>query len=154
LIDFDETTFTNVNRDEVVTKGAEFEAQWYPHETLDLRLHATYTDVDVVDSERELAGRAPWKAGLIADWRFLPRWSAGFDYEYSDEVYASSRSTGEAVQQTLDSWHRVDANLRWQATAGIDLNLVVSNLLDAQYEEAVGFPAPSRWLRIVGNFRF
>ena len=44
--------------------------------------------------------------------------------------------------------------LRWQATEGINLSLVVNNLLDADYEEAVGFPGPSRWARLVGEFVF
>lgn len=154
LIDFDESSFTNVNRDEVTSKGAEFEVHWFPLATLDLRLHLTYTDIDVVDSDRNLEGRPPWKGGIVADWRFMPRWTVGINYEYTDEVYASSLWTGSTVEQTLDSWHRVDANLRWQATDGINLSLVVNNLLDADYEEAVGFPGPSRWARLVGEFVF
>jgi outer membrane cobalamin receptor len=154
LIDFDEAAFTNVNRDEVITRGAEFELDWFPLKSLDLRLHATYTDVDVVDTDRNLAGRPPWKAGMIADWRFLQKWALGVNYEWTDEVHASSRFTGAALEQTLDAWHRVDANVRWQATGGISLSLVVNNLLDADYQEAVGFSGPARWARLVGEFKF
>ena len=41
----------------------------------------------------------------------------------------------------LDAWNRVDLSLGWMATPRLRLALAVDNLLDGDYEEAVGFPA-------------
>lgn len=154
LIDFDDQAFTNVNRDEVVTRGAELELQWSPMNSLDLRAHGTYTDIDVVDTDRTLAGRPEWKLGLLADWRFLPAWKLGLNYEWNDEVYASSLYTGTTVGEQLDPWHRIDANLRWQLNPALALSAIVENLLDADYQEDVGFAGAGRWLRVALEWHF
>ena len=48
--------------------------------------------------------------------------------------------TGE---QALDAYTRVDLALTWTLTPHWRLFLAVDNLLDEDYEEAIGFPAPS-----------
>ena len=44
----------------------------------------------------------------------------------------------------------LDAGLRWQANSALALALALRNVLAADYEDAVGFPAPGRtlWLSV------
>jgi outer membrane cobalamin receptor len=154
LIDFDPGLFRNINRDQVITQGGELELEYSWSATLDVRVHATFTDIDVVDTARNLAGRPRWAAGIVAEWRFVPKWSLGVDYEFNDTVFESSRYSGEDIEQTLDAWQRLDATLRWEPRANIEFGVAVSNVLDTDYTQAVGFPSPGRWLRLQGSLNF
>ncbi|MAT95131.1 MAG: TonB-dependent receptor [Halioglobus sp.] len=148
LIDFDDATFRNVNRQNVETAGVELEAQWQPLQALDLRAQATYTDIDAKGEDTVFTGRPEWTAGLVARWRFAPAWDAALDYQFSGEQWAASRHTGQEVTTELDSWHRVDAVLHWQLASAVQLQFSADNLLDEDYETAVGFDAPGRALRV------
>ncbi len=44
---------------------------------------------------------------------------------------------------TLDSWTRVDLSASWRPFEHLTVYLEIDNLLDAKYEEAVGFRAPA-----------
>lgn len=153
LIDFDPQAFTNVNRREVESKGAEGLLSWQPADSLVLQLHATYTDIDVIGEESTLFGRPEWKGGAWVDWAFLPGWSAGFNYEWNGEVPASSLHTGETVISTLDDYHRLDWRLSWRALDALSAELAVDNLLDERFETAVGFPAAGRTVRLALTWR-
>ena len=59
--------------------------------------------------------------------------------------------TGDAM---LDPYHRVDANVIWTPMASLSFVLAVDNLLDEQYEEAIGFPAVGRRARLGLRYRF
>jgi outer membrane receptor protein involved in Fe transport len=48
----------------------------------------------------------------------------------------------------------VDANLSWEATPKLSLAFAVDNLLDEDYEEAVGFPAVGLRARLAARYRF
>lgn len=147
LIDFDDQAFINVNRKNVETSGVELQAQWSPLQALSLQSQATYTDLDVKDEDTVLTGRPEWTAGVVADWRFTARWSTVLDYRYTGEQWSTSRYTGTDVSEELDDFHRVDWLLRWRPTLAWQVQLSVDNLLDEDYETAVGFAAPERAFR-------
>jgi outer membrane cobalamin receptor len=149
LIDFDPDTFSNVNRDRVTTRGLEAEVNWQPAAALAARAHLTYTDVEVRGVERELLQRPEWRGG--AGWRWAPRtgWLLDLDWLYVGDVLDNALPTGE---RRLDDYHRVDLSLRWQATAALGFVLAVDNLLDARYEEALGFPAAGIRPRLAVNY--
>lgn len=148
LVDFDDESFRNVNRNQVETSGVELEVNWLPMASLSLQAHATYTDIEVKDDAAPLLGRPEWKAGALALWQIREAWSMALDYQWSDEQLASSRHTGESVIETLDAAHRFDVSLSWQAMKYLALELAVDNMLDEDYETAVGFPAPGRVARL------
>ena len=57
---------------------------------------------------------------------------------------------GESVPTgpvTLESHTRTDISAAWQAHPNAKIFLVVSNLFDKEYQEAVGFPAPGIYPR-------
>ncbi|MBL8200783.1 MAG: TonB-dependent receptor [Chromatiales bacterium] len=138
LIDFDPDTFRNVNRDKVTTRGVELAGTWSAAPDLRLRAHATYTHIDVKDSDRELQQRPDWRGGAALRWAPARDWLLDLDWLYVGTVLDSSIPTGILE---LDAWNRVDLRLSWMATPRLRLAIAVDNLLDADYQEAIGFPA-------------
>jgi iron complex outermembrane receptor protein/vitamin B12 transporter len=152
LVDFDEESFRNVNRSEVETSGVEVQASWQPMESLNLSAQATYTDLDVKNENTVLTGRPDWTAGLVGEWAIFRNWSTVLDYHWTGEQYAASRHTGEEVTGKLDDFHSLDWVLRWQPRDFVQVQLSVDNLLDEDYENAVGFPGSGRAARIGVRF--
>ncbi|MCB1844074.1 MAG: TonB-dependent receptor [Halioglobus sp.] len=148
LVDFDEATFRNVNRQTIETAGAELEALWQMQPALSLRMDATFTDIDVKGEDTVLTGRPEWTAGALLQWNPVPRWQTTLDYRFSGEQWAISRHTGQQVLSELDEYHRVDWVVGWQVQRHWQLQLSVDNLLDERYATAVGFMAPERALRV------
>lgn len=150
FIDFDSEAFTSVNRDEVTSRGVEAAGSWATRPGLELRAHATWMDVDV-EGAGELLQRPDWRGGVGVRWSPASRWLLDADWLYVGEVLDHAIATGP---QTLDDYHRVDVNLAWQATARLRVALAVDNLLDAGYEEAIGFPAAGLRARLSARYLF
>ncbi|GAB5453212.1 MAG: TonB-dependent vitamin B12 receptor BtuB [Halioglobus sp.] len=148
LIDFDEASFRNVNRRSVETSGVELTLDWALSDTLSLRANGTYTDIDLKGEDSVLTGRPEWVAGLLARWRPAAAWESVLDYRFTGEQWSTSRHTGEAVSEQLDTYHRVDWVLSWAPSPRWQTRLSIDNLLDETYQTAVGFEAPGRALRL------
>jgi vitamin B12 transporter len=148
LIDFDPDSFTNINRNEVQTSGAELQVNWWPSPAIQFLAHATCMDIDVKGSSIPLTGRPKWVAGATTIRKFQPDWSTALDYHWTGDQHAASRHSGESVMEVLDDFHRVDMNLAWQATDSLRLEFAVDNLLDERSSNAVSFPVPGRGIRI------
>ena len=149
LIDFDDETFRNVNRQRVKTSGVELAAQWSPAPAWSLRGFGTYTDIDVPADDTVLTGRPQWSAGVVAQWDVARAWQAVLDYRYGGEQWSSTRYTGEQLTAELPDYHRVDAVLHFVPTPRWQWQLALDNLLDEDYETAIGFAAPGRMLHDV-----
>lgn len=142
-IDFDSELFTNVNRERVDATGVEWQAQWFNADnTISLLTHASYTDIDVKDSVSVLTGRPQWRAGASVGWQLNSSWRTGLDYQLVGEQYATSQHTGTVTLEKLDAYNRMDANLFWSISDSFEANFTVENLFDADYQNAIGFPAP------------
>jgi outer membrane receptor protein involved in Fe transport len=122
----------------VTTRGIEFAGTWSASPGLRLRAHATWTDIDVKDSDRELLQRPDWRGGVALRWAPAEDWLLDLDWLHVGNVLDSSIPTGILE---LDAWNRVDLSLGWMATPRLRLALAVDNLLDVDYQEAIGFPA-------------
>lgn len=151
LIDFDPDLFINVNRDTVVTSGAEVAVEYALHDRMNIRAHLTYLDTAVTENQTILRGRPKWRGGAVIDWEFIPKWRWVTSALALDEFHESSVLTGGVW---LDGYFRVDTALTWQATEALSLGLAVDNLFDREYEEAVGFPAAGIRGRIGARYRF
>ena len=148
LVDFDDETFRNVNRSNVQTRGLELQVGWEPLTAFSVRSQATYTDIDVKDEDTVLTGRPEWTASVVAQWHITEQLNAALDYVYTGQQWAASRYTGAEVTQKLHDFGRLDWVLRWQPVAAWQVQLSVDNLLNEQYETAVGFNAPQREFRV------
>lgn len=141
LIDFDSETFKNVNRSRVETSGVESEINWQVQQNLGLRAHASYTDIDMVSSDNHLLGRPQLTYGTSIHYALNDQWQFNINYLRVDERFAVSRYTGEDLEQTLDTYNRLDANVQWQINKLTQLGLSVENLADENYYTDIGFPA-------------
>jgi outer membrane cobalamin receptor len=151
FIDFDAEVFRMVNRDEVTIRGAELGGSWAVSPALGLRGHVTWTDIDVQGYDIDLLHRPDWRGGVAIRWQLRQRWLLDLDWLYVGEVPDSSIPTGRL---RLDDYHRVDLALGWQATPRLRVALAVDNLLDADYEEVIGFPAAGIRPRLSARYRF
>lgn len=148
LIDFDDELFTNVNRDRVETNGVEFSFDLALPEFGDWRGHVTWTDSDIANLDQELRGRPEWKAGLQWFYQLNPAVDLSAEYLWVDEVVEASRHTGQSLDYTLDAYNTLDLSLNWLLSNSITLRATVSNVLDENYEQAVGFPSAGIFPRL------
>ena len=144
LIDFSPDEFRLVNRRLARTSGLEAEAEWRPRSHLNLSAFARWLDAELVGSDEKLRDRPRWRGGMSAQWsdhatqvRAEIVWvGERFDFQIpvpERDVAGDYSVTSLAVSRRFD---RVTAFAR------------VDNLLDADYEEFVGFPAPGRSVRL------
>jgi len=89
---------------------------------------------------------------MVALWHITDDWHTALDYRYSGQQWAASRHTGALVTEELDDYHRLDWVLSWQLAQAWQLQLSVDNVLDENYETAVGFSAPQREVRVGVTF--
>lgn len=141
LIDFDSETFKNVNRARVKTSGVESELNWQPQENMGIRLHATFTDIDMISSDNNLLGRPQFTYGTSLNYALSDAWSFNLNYMRVDDRFAVSRYTGTDVEETLAAYNRFDANIHWQLNAQTRFGLSLENLADENYYTDIGFPA-------------
>ena len=144
LIDFSPEEFRLVNRRLARTRGVEAEAVWSPHPDLDLGGFARWLDAELVGTDEMLRDRPRWRGGASAQWsdgvtqgriEFV-RVGERFDFQIpvpERDVADGYTATSLALSRRFD---------RLMAFARVD------NLLDADYEEFVGFPAPGRSVRL------
>ncbi len=151
LVDFDAELFRSVNRSKVVTQGAEFAIDLPLNDYLNLRGHLTYLETEVTDSDAQLRGRPEWRGGAVIDWEIHPRWRLATSILVLDRFYESSIPTGGMF---LGGYVRIDTALNFEIRDNFRVRFAVDNLLDQEYEEAVGFPASGIRGRIGVSFGF
>ena len=139
LIDFDTATFRLVNRDEVTTQGVELSLSVQPWSVLSFTAHMTYLDTNIEDSSAELRNRPKWRGGFNILWRPIPVLDINVSTLFVGESLDFSVPTGE---RNLDDYSRTDLAVTWAVVPRLQLFVKVENLFDADYEEAIGFPAP------------
>lgn len=128
-----------VNRTDVVAQGVELEMEAKVSRTLNVAGNVTWTDTDIKDTNEELRNRPELRAALVARWRPTTKLDLLLKTLYVGESLDSSIPTGD---RNLDEYVRVDLAATWAATRHIKVFVAVDNVLDAQYEEFVGFAAP------------
>ncbi|HEV2745700.1 MAG TPA: TonB-dependent receptor [Allosphingosinicella sp.] len=145
LIDFDAETFTNVNRSRVTAQGLEAELRAPLTPTLAVHGSLTYLDTDQPTGAPPLRSRPEWSGLLALDWRPSDRLRLEASGAYTSAFFDSSVPTGLV---TLDGRLRLAAAAQYRLSDAVIVTLTADNLLDENYEEAVGFPAPGRVVRL------
>ncbi len=149
LVDFDSDLFTNVNRNKVRIRGAEVALNVDVAEGLSFAAQATNMDIDVSGGTK-LRQRPSWRGGLSSRWQVSDAVSAAIDWSYVGETFDSSIPTGD---DNLDGYDRVGLEAAWQPRPELRVWIAVDNLLDADYEEAIGFSALERRVRLGVRYR-
>jgi len=150
-VDFDSEIFRIVNRSSVLTQGVEFIVRTALGERANFRAHVTFTDSEILDSDAFLRERPKWRGGAVIDWEFSETLRLVTSALVLGEAYASSIATGGVF---LDGHTRIDLALSWQPQDRLTVQIGIDNLLDASYQEAVGFPANGVTARVGIKYHF
>lgn len=136
LVDFDPIDFINVNRAKVEATGAEFSFNFTALENLSVAGNISYNKIDTFEPEIVLRRRPEFKSSLSVNYQPVDVLSLFARVSYNDDYFDSSVPTGMIE---VDSFYRVDASASWSLRDDINLRLNIENLLNGDYEEAVGF---------------
>lgn len=137
LVQYDFLAGRPFNTGEARTRGVEGELH-ARRDRLWLRASGTYLEAEDLESGARLLRRPRVAASLAAGGEIG-----------SFALHGVLRHVGDRVDVggiELASYTVVDAGLTWRRAGMLDPYLRVENLLDRQYQEAVGYPAPGRAL--------
>jgi outer membrane cobalamin receptor len=152
----DFTTFegTYVNLAHTRARGIELSLETRPAAGLALYGQYTWLDGEILESPSDfdpvfaagepLLRRPEHQAALTAEWSG-PRLGAG-----ATLVHVGRRADSDFVGLGLgenEPYTRLDARLRLRIARGVEAFLVTENLLDREYQEVLGYPAPGRSVR-------
>jgi vitamin B12 transporter len=151
LIDFDSTVFQMVNRDRLDVDGLELQLTLKLNEELQLQAHVTYLDMELRNSDVPLRQRPDWRGGLTMQWSPTAAWLIDASWLSVGKTFDSSIPTGDMY---LDAYNRVDVAATYRFSDQVNLILSIDNLLDEDFEQAIGFPAPGTRARLGLRFGF
>lgn len=138
LVDFDGESFSLVNRSDIQSQGSELIVGYDISDDLNLSADITYVDIDSGSGEL-LTGRPKWQGGLAAIYQLSPTIRAHGKLRYVGDTYATSLHTGDFSVHDLQAYDRLDVAIEWQLEENQRLDVHIENVLDRNYEEAVGF---------------
>ncbi len=146
LVDFDSQTFRNVNRNKVITRGADFSVRARMPMEMDLTMYLSYLDTEVVGVNSKLRGRPRWHGGASIYYPVSDHFGVNLDYVWNHSNLEAAKPFEEAGVNPagyveLTPFSRVDLALSWRLAPSLQVKLAIDNLLDQQYQEAVGFPS-------------
>lgn len=157
LIDFDAEQFTNVNRSRVNSEGGEIALRWQ-HGNWQASAALSMVDIEFADdgesADRHLANRPEKLARMDIHWQPTDSISWFGQWLYVDQQFATSLHSGETREYRLDDYSLLNTAIRWQALPQLLFSAAVDNILDQDYDEAVGFPGPGRVVRAGVEFTF
>ena len=139
LIDFDPQLFTNVNRDRVISKGAEISLT-KRIANIALRGSLTYSSTRSDDGS-PLRFRPDWTGNISATWQATEMLSLSLNGEFSSSFNDSSIPTG-AIR--ADGFEKLSVAADWKISDHITLFGTIRNLTDTKYQRTIGFPEPGR----------
>ncbi len=146
LVDFDFATFLNVNRNAVETRGVEAHIGWRSDSRFGIDATVTRQSVEDLSSPEPLLQRPEWLANLRATWQAHERVLLAADAEYVAGFF--DRQLPVPDRDCVDGRTLLGISGSWKAAPGLDLVARADNLADASYETLIGFPGPSRSIRI------
>ena len=106
--------------------------------------HVSYTNARNELTGAPLRDVPEWLAGASLTWRPIEAAQINLDVTHVGAMIDNSVPTGDV---TLGSHVRTDLAVSWRVLPQLKLNASVENLLNARYEDVVGFRAPGPLLR-------
>ena len=142
LIDFDFVEFRNINIGRARTRGVEAEVG-YSRSRWAVRWNAALLNAEDLDTDEPLLRRPSESSNLVVT--FSPQ-----DFSLNLTArYVGERDDVDPIsfeRAVNEGYTRVDLAGRWQALKRLAPYLRIENVTDADYEEALGFPAPGMTL--------
>lgn len=148
LIDFDPILFTTVNRSATRISGISLSGEG--RIATEIEWNGSFSLLDF-DSVVPLRGRPDWYGHTRIVWRPVEALRIGAAATFNSDFLETSIPTGVIE---LDGHVSVDLFAEWQVADATGLSLALRNALDEGWQDAVGFPAPGRVLRVSVDFAF
>ena len=140
-----------VNLDRLDVDGVEIQVTLRLDEDLQLQAHTTYLDMDLRGKDTPLRQRPDWRGGLAMQWSPTDTWLIDASWLSIGETFDSSIPTGDMF---LDAYNRVDVTATYRRSDSFNILISVDNLLDEDYQQAIGFPAPGARARLAVRYLF
>ena len=86
-----------------------------------------------------------WQAGGVAKWTPSSLVTARLTFLHVGPFIENSIPTGDA---RISGYARLDASANWKFSPNLTLYVAADNILNAHYQEAVGFPSPGTVVRL------
>jgi vitamin B12 transporter len=139
LIDFDFQTsaFANIGRAE--TDGVEVEARVMPAQGLVLGANYTYTDTENLDTGEELLRRPRNRFSFFMGYNRVKRLRLRMDAVYTGVREDMDFSTFPAARVALDGYTLIGLSATYKLTDKLLAYLKLTNILDENYEEVLGY---------------
>jgi vitamin B12 transporter len=148
LIDYDYASMQNTNIGKARIKGAEVIWEQGALDVVRWYLQASYLDAQG-DDDLELLRRPQWSASWTINGTLSRKWSGDFTVLWVDTRPDVDPVTYERAE--AKSYTTVNLSVAWQAWQKIEVTARALNVLGADYEEVLGYPAPGR--RILAGLR-
>lgn len=151
LVDFDFDTFLHINRSRVDAKGIEFTFAWRPSQKLTLNADMTWQETEDQTTGEALLQRPDWMGSLRLTWRPTEATSLWLDTRAVSRLPDVQLPVPE--RQFAAAHETIDLAGSWRFSRYWELRARLDNLLNQDYETLIGFPGPSRSLRIALRLR-
>ncbi len=133
-----------VNRNQIDCQGAEAALEWHLSAAWRVGGSLTYVDARRDPGNVRMRARPQWRGGAFVHWTPQTTLTVTGSLLAIGRVPDSSIPTGDVM---LPGWARCDLAVAWRVHEQWTVTAAIDNLLDAHYEEAVGFPSPGRTVR-------
>lgn len=127
------------NRNVVISEGLSATAGWRWTPRLASLWQVQYADTTDDESGETLLNRPKWRASSTLTWTASETLTVALRHVYVGERNDYSTPTGP---RTLDAYRAFALDAAWTFQPKTTARLVIDNLLDEDYQAAIGFPAP------------
>ena len=146
LVDFDFETFQNINRNAVETRGAELSLGWRADDRFNVDLTVTYQEVEDLSSPEPLLQRPEWLSSFRGSWQAHDRVLLALDAQQVSGSF--DRQLPVPDRDRVDGRTLLGMSGIWDVTSQVSAVARADNLANATYETLIGFPGPSRSIRV------
>ena len=152
LIDFIPDPYPHLeNVSKVTSKGANAQLDLTLSPRLSAGLDVTYADTRNAETDARLLNRPKWRAEATLDWKAGGALDLRARYGHVGARADYSVPTGPV---TLKAYSTLSIEADWRPVDKLTLTAVIDNALGDGHEDAVGFPAPGRQIRLVARRDF
>lgn len=149
LIEFDYVSYENVNAGKARIKGAEFVWEQGALDVIRWYLQATYLNTEGADG-LPLLRRPRFSASWTLNGDIGKKWSGDVTVLWVDARDDVDPETFE--RDKAKSYTTINLAVAWEAWNRLSITARALNILDADYQEVLGYPAPGR--RFIGGLRY
>ncbi|TFG36265.1 MAG: TonB-dependent receptor [Candidatus Aminicenantes bacterium] len=149
LIEFDYATYQNVNSGTARIKGAEFVWEQGALDVIRWYLQASYLDTEGEDG-LSLLRRPRFSASWTLNGSIGHKWSGDVTVLWVDSRADVNPETFERTEN--QSYTTINFAVAWEAWQRLSITARALNVLDADYQEVLGYPAPGR--RFLAGLRY